>query len=107
MNCKICLVTEAFATLFTGEWLLSCVSSDVSHHVTLLGKFLLTKCAGKDSLISVGVPVSAKGTFGRKCRRTEITEVGFHLEMDRIDMDPDMARLLSFKITLIAMKSSV
>ena len=107
MNCKICLVTEAFATLFTGEWLLSSVSSDVSHHVTLLGKFLLTKCAGKDSLISVGVPVSAQGTFVRKCRRTEITEVRFYLEMNSINVVLQIVCLLSFVITLVAMKGSI
>ena len=107
MNSKICLVTKALTTLFTCEWLLSCVSSDVSNHVTLLRKRFLTKCAWKDSLVGVGVSVSAQGTLSRKCRRAEITEVGFNLEMDRIDMDLDIIRLLSFVFTLVTMKSSI
>ena len=63
---KICLVTETLPTFITSKGLLSSVCPHVGQHVALAVKLLLTKHAGKVSLIGVRLSVSVQGTFGWK-----------------------------------------
>ena len=84
---KICLITEAFSTFITSEWLLSSVSSDMSQQITLTVKLLLTKHAGEVPFICVGLSVRVEGTFSRERRRTEVTKVGSDPKMNCINVE--------------------